>query len=178
MSSFPIAVVGASCRLPNAPDLSALADLLFAGRDAVTEIPPDRWSRGFYFDPDPKQPGKSYTFAGCVLDHIDRFDAGFFGMSPREAANTDERCVLRPSPSWESAAGPSSDVSPRPTISSISSRKSRRPSDIPISSIVTPAAARTVLLVDSASSVRPACASEAGANAKQRVASAATSLSG
>src|SRR3569833_392038 len=107
MSSFEIAVVGASCRLPQASGLDVLADLLFGGRAAVTEIPADRFSRGLYFDPDPKQPGKSYTFAGGVLDHIDQLDAGFFGMSPREATNTDpqQRLLLEQANEALEAAG-------------------------------------------------------------------------
>ena len=89
MTTQGIAIVGAACRLPGASDLGSFAELLFARRDAVTEIPDDRWSKGFYYDPDPRQPGKTYTFAAGCLDAIDQFDAGFFGMSPREAVNTD-----------------------------------------------------------------------------------------
>ncbi|OYX35545.1 MAG: hypothetical protein B7Y99_03275 [Caulobacterales bacterium 32-69-10] len=89
MNRLDIAIVGAACRLPQAADLAAFSDLLFAGRDAVTEIPADRWSKRFYYDPDPKQAGKAYTFAAGVLGDIAGFDPGFFGMSPREAVNTD-----------------------------------------------------------------------------------------
>ena len=89
MSCIDIAIVGGACRLPGARSLSDLADLLFCERDAVTEIPDGRWSKSFYSDPDRHQPGKSYTFAAGCLDSIDEFDAGFFGMSPREAMHTD-----------------------------------------------------------------------------------------
>ena len=85
----PIAIVGASCRLPGAPDLAALQQLLREGRDAVTEIPDDRWAKPLYFHPYPGQRGRSYTFAAGVLDSIYGFDAGFFGISPREAAQMD-----------------------------------------------------------------------------------------
>lgn len=85
----PIAIVGASCRLPGAPDLAALQQLLREGRDAVTEIPDDRWAKPLYFHPYPGQRGRSYTFAAGVLDSVYGFDAGFFGISPREAAQMD-----------------------------------------------------------------------------------------
>ena len=85
----PIAIVGASCRLPGAPDLHAFADLLAAGRDAVTEIPDSRWTKAAYFHPGRDQRGKAYTFAAGVLGDVSGFDAGFFGISPREAAQMD-----------------------------------------------------------------------------------------
>jgi len=69
--------------------VAELADLLLSERDAVTEIPESRWSKRFYYDPDGRQLGKTYTFAAGCLDSIDTFDAGFFGMSPREAIHTD-----------------------------------------------------------------------------------------
>lgn len=88
-NSIDIAVVGAACRLPGAGNLTELSDVLFAGRDAVGQVPDGRWNKRLFFDPDPHQPGKSYTFAAGCLDAIDQFDAGFFGMSPREAMHTD-----------------------------------------------------------------------------------------
>ena len=87
--SEPIAIVGAACRLPGAPDLAAFARLLDAGVDAVTEIPDGRWNKARFFHPDRGQRGKAYTFAAGVLDEVDQFDAAFFGISPREAVQVD-----------------------------------------------------------------------------------------
>ena len=42
--------------------------LLREGRDAVVEIPPQRWDLAEYFDPDPDAPGKLYTRWGGLLD--------------------------------------------------------------------------------------------------------------
>src|SRR5213594_279875 len=39
----PIAVIGLACRFPKAPDKEAFWTLLAEGRDAMVEIPPDRW---------------------------------------------------------------------------------------------------------------------------------------
>jgi acyl transferase domain-containing protein/NADPH:quinone reductase-like Zn-dependent oxidoreductase/acyl carrier protein len=85
----PIAIIGASCRLPGAPDLDSLWDLLLSGTDAVSEIPDDRWNKPALFHPEKGQRGKAYTFAAGVLGDVSRFDAGFFGISPREANQMD-----------------------------------------------------------------------------------------
>ncbi|WP_420140822.1 type I polyketide synthase, partial [Sphingomonas sp.] len=87
--SEPIAIVGASCRLPGARDLDGLWDLLASGTDAVTEIPDDRWNKAALFHPERGQRGKAYTFAAGVLGDVSGFDAGFFGISPREATQMD-----------------------------------------------------------------------------------------
>ena len=99
--SEPIAIVGAAARLPGAASVDAYWDLLAAGRDAVSEIPDGRWSKRFYFHPNPRQPGKSYTWAAGVLEDIEGFDAAFFGMSPREAEQVDPQQRLLLELAWE-----------------------------------------------------------------------------
>lgn len=89
VSLLRIAIVGAACRLPKAAGLDALGDLLFAGRDAVGEVPPERWARGLFYHPVARQPGKTYTMAAGCLDTVDQFDPSFFGISAREAAHID-----------------------------------------------------------------------------------------
>ncbi len=86
----PIAIVGTGCRLPggaNSPE--AYWDLLANGRDAITEIPADRWNAEAFYSPNPKAPGKTVSRWGGFIDQIDRFDARFFGISPREAVHMD-----------------------------------------------------------------------------------------
>ena len=39
----PIAIVGAACRFPGAPDLRSFWNLLVRGESSLTEVPPDRW---------------------------------------------------------------------------------------------------------------------------------------
>lgn len=98
----PIAVVGMGVRLPgSADDPEAFWDLLSSGRDAVTEIPADRWNIDGMFDPDPGTPGKSYTRWGGFVDGIDRFDATLFGISPREAVSMDPQQRLLLEVAWE-----------------------------------------------------------------------------
>ena len=86
---FDIAIIGASCRLPGARNLEEFADLLFAGRDAVREMPGDRFTKSRFYFPEAGQPGKTYSFAAGFIDQVDGFDAGFFGVSPREAVSID-----------------------------------------------------------------------------------------
>src|SRR5690348_13776625 len=89
MSDELIAIVGASCRFPGAPDLEAFWELLVSGTDAVTEVDEARWSKRFYYHPNPDEPGKSYTWSAGLLTGIDLFEPAFFGISPREAAQMD-----------------------------------------------------------------------------------------
>ncbi len=98
---FPVAIVGMSCRLPGANDIGQFWELLRSGRDAVSEVPRDRWDVDWYFHPDPTRPGRVYTRAGGFLDNIDRFDADFFGISPREARQMDPQQRILLELAWE-----------------------------------------------------------------------------
>ncbi len=84
-----IAIVGAACRLPGAEDLDAFWALLEAGRDAVTQIPADRFDQARWLHPRKGEPGRSYTFAAGTVGDAAGFDAQAFGLSPREAVEMD-----------------------------------------------------------------------------------------
>jgi acyl transferase domain-containing protein len=93
----PIAIVGASCRLPGgANDLDAFWRLLRDGVDAITPVPRERWDADHLYDEDPDAPGKVATRWGGFINDVDQFDAAYFGISPREAAEMDpqQRIVL------------------------------------------------------------------------------------
>lgn len=98
---YDIAVTGYACRLPGAPDARAFLDLLRAGRCTVTDIGRDRFDPGPFWDPDPAQRGKSYSFAAGRIDRVWDFDPGFFGLSPREAAQMDPQQRLIVEVAWE-----------------------------------------------------------------------------
>ncbi len=100
----PIAIVGMACRFPGgANDPASYWRLLREGCHAVGEVPADRWDVDAYFDPDPDAPGKTYTRMGGFLDRpIDRFDARFFGITPREAPGMDPQQRLLLELAWES----------------------------------------------------------------------------
>ena len=85
-----VAVVGVGCRLPGGiTDLDGLWAALRDGRDLVGEMPEDRFPKQRFVDPGAVRPGRSYTAAGGFLDDIASFDAGYFGISPKEAAHID-----------------------------------------------------------------------------------------
>jgi myxalamid-type polyketide synthase MxaC len=98
----PIAIIGAACRLPGG--IRSIEDywrLLEDGRDAITEVPPERWPLEAYYDADPQAPGKMYTRWGGFVADVDQFDAMFFGISPREAVNMDPQQRLLLEVTWE-----------------------------------------------------------------------------
>ncbi len=91
----PIAIVGLACRLPAGTNsTAALWDMLLAGTDATSQVPDARWPAKEYADPDARVPGKMLSERGAFIDEVDGFDAGFFGLSPRDAANLDPQARL------------------------------------------------------------------------------------
>ena len=97
----PIAIIGLGCRFPGADNPDAFWDLLQSGGDAIQEIPNERWDVDTYYDPDPTAIGKMYTRYGGFIDHFDKFDAPFFGITPREATNLDPQQRWLLEVSWE-----------------------------------------------------------------------------
>jgi acyl transferase domain-containing protein len=98
----PIAIVGIGCRLPGGSNSAkAFWELLRDGRDAITEIPPERWDLGQHFDADPQTPLHQHVRHGGFIDGIDQFDPAFFGISPREAVCMDPQQRLLMEVAWQ-----------------------------------------------------------------------------
>jgi acyl transferase domain-containing protein/SAM-dependent methyltransferase len=100
--SEPIAIIGVGCRMPGGVDSPAsFWSLLAEGRDAVSEVPADRWPIDEFFDVDPDAPGRMASRWGGFLSNVDRFDAPFFGISRREAISMDPQQRMLLEVAWE-----------------------------------------------------------------------------
>nr|WP_055504505.1 type I polyketide synthase [Nonomuraea pusilla] len=85
-----VAVVGVGCRLPGGIcDLDGLWRALMEGADLVGEVPADRFDVLRWVDEEQPRDDRSYTRAGGFLRDVDRFDAAYFRISPKEAAAMD-----------------------------------------------------------------------------------------
>lgn len=84
----PIAIVGVSCRFPQANNKDEFWQLLMQGNSVISAIPEKRWqllngsNETSLRDP-------HYAYFGGYLANIELFDAYFFGISPREAVRMD-----------------------------------------------------------------------------------------
>ncbi len=97
----PVAIVGLSCRAPGANTPEQLWSLICDGKDAISEIPVERWDAQRYYDPKPGQPGKSYTRRGGFIQGADQFDPAFFNISAREAEGMDPQQRILLEVAWE-----------------------------------------------------------------------------
>jgi amino acid adenylation domain-containing protein len=77
-----VAIVGMAGRFPGAPDIESFWKLLDEGRDAIRVFRADELDASI---PAALRADPAYVSARGVIDGVDLFDAGFFGISPNEA---------------------------------------------------------------------------------------------
>ena len=95
------AIVGYAVRVPGAADADEFWEVLQQGRDAVSEVPPDRWDVDEFFDPDPDAPGKIVSRRAGFIDDVTGFDAPFFGLSNRETMLIDPQHRILLETAWQ-----------------------------------------------------------------------------
>jgi phthiocerol/phenolphthiocerol synthesis type-I polyketide synthase E len=95
-----IAVIGMACRFPGANNLKEFWSNLIEGRDTIKHFTDEELAKHEY-DFENLKNNPDYVKARGVLSDIDKFDAGFFGMTPREAAGTDPQHRIWLETAWE-----------------------------------------------------------------------------
>ncbi len=96
--SGEIAIIGMAGRFPGAPDLPAFWELLVDGREGLVRLDRDELlAEGV---PSETLADPRYVPVAGVLDAIDRFDAGFWGIPPQEAALMDPQQRIALETAW------------------------------------------------------------------------------
>ncbi|WP_437528736.1 type I polyketide synthase [Sorangium sp. So ce726] len=97
--SLDIAVVGMSCRLPGARGVDDFWGVLREGVECIRRFSDEELlALGV---PREALAAEGFVPAGAVLEEVDRFDAAFFGYSPREAELMDPQHRLFLECAWE-----------------------------------------------------------------------------
>ncbi|MBW2335383.1 MAG: hypothetical protein JRF47_01260 [Deltaproteobacteria bacterium] len=89
----PVAIIGMGCVFPKSRDLKEYWQLLYHGKDAITDIPESHWSPSDYYDADPKSPDHVHCKRGGFLPPI-AFDPSEFGILPSSLEATDTSQLL------------------------------------------------------------------------------------
>lgn len=100
-SKEPIAIIGMSCRFPQAKNLTEFWEMLAHGKSAITEIPQERWDIEPYYDADLNAANKTNQRHGGLLSDVHHFDPFFFTISPAEATEMNPSQKLMLELTWE-----------------------------------------------------------------------------
>ncbi len=109
-----VAIIGMSCRFPGAPGVDAFWENLRGGVESITFLRDDEIEVS---NLEPSAVGSpSYVKAASVLEGVELFDAGFFGVTPKEALVMDPQHRLFLECAWEALehAGHEPDAFPGP----------------------------------------------------------------
>src|SRR5437016_5627789 len=93
-----VAVIGMAGRFPQAPDIDAFWRLLCEGREGFSRFDEAQLRKAGM--PSALSSDHHYVPVNGAVADIETFDAGFFGMSPREASLTDPQHRIFLELSW------------------------------------------------------------------------------
>lgn len=99
-NSKKIAVIGMACRFPGANSIDQYWANLLEGKDTIKRFSDEELSK-YEFRHDELINNPDFVRARGILDNVDRFDAHFFGMTPRESAFTDPQHRVWLETAWE-----------------------------------------------------------------------------
>ncbi|GIG56773.1 polyketide synthase [Longispora fulva] len=88
MSTSRIAVVGISCRYPDADSPTELWENILAGRRAFRRLPDERMNHDDYYSPDPKAPDRFYSAKAAVIEGFE-FDRVKYRIAGSTFRSTD-----------------------------------------------------------------------------------------
>lgn len=110
-----IAIIGMACRFPGAPNVDSFWNNLRNGVESIKFFSDEEVMAAGVTAERLREPG--YVKAGGVIDDIDKFDAAFFGVSPKEAKYIDPQHRLFLECTWTAmeAAGYGPGSHPRAT---------------------------------------------------------------
>ena len=95
-----IAIIGMQGRFPGANCVDELWQNLMAGREAITTLTPEQMEGAKV--PKDVHELANYVNKATILEDVDKFDAEFFGFSPRDAELTDPQHRLFLECAWHS----------------------------------------------------------------------------
>src|ERR1700730_2662930 len=82
----PVAIIGMECIFPGSLDVESFWAHILEGRDAVTEVPAERWNVDLYYREDPAgHKGKTPSKWGGFIDEV-AFDPLIYGIPPQSLA--------------------------------------------------------------------------------------------
>jgi polyketide synthase PksN len=96
----PVAIIGMSGRFPQARDIHEMWRILAEAREAVQEIPLERFDWRPYREM-AGSPGEKISWRCGCIPGVEEFDPLFFDISPREAESMDPRQRLLLQESWK-----------------------------------------------------------------------------
>ena len=101
--SKQIAIIGLGCRFPGGSDSpEKFWDLMKQSKNAVIDIPQERWQVNRFYNESDSSAAKSYVRKGHFIDwDYTTFDANFFDFAPLEVEYFDPQQRLLLEVSWE-----------------------------------------------------------------------------